>query len=56
MRELDQEKLDKGVAKIEKQLARAVDKGKLEQSDADAIRARGSLPRLTTATSRTATW
>ena len=40
VRELDQEKLDKGVAKIEKQLARAVDKGKLEQSDADAIRGR----------------
>ena len=40
VRELDQEKLDKGMAKIEKQLARAVDKGKLEQADADAIRAR----------------
>ena len=40
VRELDQEKLDKGMAKIEKQLGRAVDKGKLEQADADAIRAR----------------
>ena len=29
-----------GVGKIEKQLARAVDKGKIEQADADAIRAR----------------
>ncbi len=40
VRELDQEKLDKGMGKIEKQLAKAVDKGKLEQADADAIRGR----------------
>jgi 3-hydroxybutyryl-CoA dehydrogenase len=40
VREVDQEPLDTGVGKIEKQLARAVEKGKLEQSDADAIRAR----------------
>ena len=40
LREVDQGKLDKGVAKIEKQLARAVEKGKLEQGDADAIRGR----------------
>ena len=39
-RELDQERLDAGLAKIDKQLGRAVEKGKLEQSDADAIRAR----------------
>jgi 3-hydroxybutyryl-CoA dehydrogenase len=38
--EIDQGALDKGIAKIEKQLARAVDKGRLEQADADAIRAR----------------
>ncbi len=38
--EADQGALDKGVAKIEKQLARAVEKGKLEQADADAVRAR----------------
>jgi 3-hydroxybutyryl-CoA dehydrogenase len=38
--EADQERLDKGVAKIEKQLARAVEKGKLEQADADAVRGR----------------
>jgi 3-hydroxybutyryl-CoA dehydrogenase len=38
--EVDQGALDKGVAKIEKQLAKAVDKGKLEQDDADAIRGR----------------
>jgi 3-hydroxybutyryl-CoA dehydrogenase len=40
VRELDQGALDKGIAKIEKQLGRAVEKGKLEQSDADAIRGR----------------
>jgi 3-hydroxybutyryl-CoA dehydrogenase len=40
VREADQRALDSGIAKIEKQLARAVQKGKLEQSDADAIRAR----------------
>jgi 3-hydroxybutyryl-CoA dehydrogenase len=38
--EADQGALDKGVAKIDKQLARAVEKGKLEQADADAIRGR----------------
>ncbi len=36
----NQEKLDKGLAKIDKQLAKAVDKGKLEQSDADAAKGR----------------
>jgi 3-hydroxybutyryl-CoA dehydrogenase len=43
--EVSQEQLDKGLEKIEKQLARAVEKGKLEQSDADAVRERitGSL-------------
>ncbi|HKG37116.1 MAG TPA: 3-hydroxybutyryl-CoA dehydrogenase [Solirubrobacterales bacterium] len=40
VREVDQEKLDKGLGKIEKQLARAVDKGKLDQGDADTIRGR----------------
>ena len=40
VREVDQEKLDKGIGKIEKQLARAVEKGKLEQADADAVRGR----------------
>jgi 3-hydroxybutyryl-CoA dehydrogenase len=40
VREIDQEPLDKGMAKIEKQLARAVEKEKIEQSDADAARAR----------------
>ena len=37
VRELDQAPLDKGMGKIEKQLGRAVEKGKLEQSDADAV-------------------
>jgi 3-hydroxybutyryl-CoA dehydrogenase len=40
VREVDQATLDKGIGKIEKQLARAVEKGKMEQSDADAVRGR----------------
>ena len=40
VREIDQGPLDKGMGKIDKQLAKAVDKGKLEQSDADAVRGR----------------
>jgi 3-hydroxybutyryl-CoA dehydrogenase len=40
LREVDDAKLDKGIGKIEKQLARAVEKGKAEQADADAIRTR----------------
>ncbi len=38
--DVSQEQLDKGIAKIEKQLARAVEKGKLEQADADDVRSR----------------
>jgi 3-hydroxybutyryl-CoA dehydrogenase len=40
VREADQGALEKGLGKIEKQLARAVEKGKLEQDDADAVRGR----------------
>ena len=40
VREVSQEKLDGGVGKISKQLARAVEKGKVEQSDVDAVRGR----------------
>ena len=40
LREVDQDRLDKGLGKIEKQLAKAVEKGKLEQGDADAVRGR----------------
>src|SRR5947209_13965129 len=40
LREVDQECLDSGLGKIEKQLGRAVEKGKLEQSAADEIRGR----------------
>jgi 3-hydroxybutyryl-CoA dehydrogenase len=40
VRELSQEKLDGGIGRIEKQLARAVEKGKASQEDADAVRAR----------------
>jgi 3-hydroxybutyryl-CoA dehydrogenase len=39
-KEVDQERLDKAVGNIEKQLGRAVEKGKLEQSAADEIRGR----------------
>jgi 3-hydroxybutyryl-CoA dehydrogenase len=38
--EVSKEKLDGGIGKIEKQLARAVEKGKASQEDADAVRAR----------------
>ncbi|HUA73395.1 MAG TPA: 3-hydroxybutyryl-CoA dehydrogenase [Solirubrobacteraceae bacterium] len=40
LREVDEATLTKGVGKIEKQLARAVEKGKSSQEDADAVRAR----------------
>lgn len=40
LREVDAATLAKGVGKIEKQLARAVEKGKSSQADADAVRAR----------------
>jgi 3-hydroxybutyryl-CoA dehydrogenase len=40
LREVDQERLDGAIKKIETQLARSVEKGKLEQSAADEIRAR----------------
>src|ERR687888_193230 len=40
VREVEQDRLDAGIGKIEKQLARAVEKGKAEQADADAVRGR----------------
>jgi 3-hydroxybutyryl-CoA dehydrogenase len=40
VREIDPDALERGIAKIEKQLARSVEKGKLDQAEADAIRAR----------------
>jgi 3-hydroxybutyryl-CoA dehydrogenase len=40
VREIDPGKLDAGIAKIDKQLARSVEKGKLERADAEAVRAR----------------
>ncbi|HEX8204687.1 MAG TPA: 3-hydroxybutyryl-CoA dehydrogenase [Solirubrobacteraceae bacterium] len=40
VREVDQSVVDKCLGKIDKQLARAVEKGKSTQEDADAIRAR----------------
>jgi 3-hydroxybutyryl-CoA dehydrogenase len=38
--EVDEERLAKGIGQIEKQLSRAVEKGRQEQADADAVRAR----------------
>src|SRR5215212_6361196 len=40
VREGDDDRLQKGIGKIEKQLARAVEKGKMEQSAADEVRGR----------------
>jgi 3-hydroxybutyryl-CoA dehydrogenase len=40
LREVDEAVLAKGIGKIEKQLARAVEKGKSSQEDADAVRGR----------------
>jgi 3-hydroxybutyryl-CoA dehydrogenase len=40
VREVDDATLQKGLGKIEKQLARAVEKGRAEQADADGVRAR----------------
>src|ERR1700682_3633559 len=40
LREVDDTTLQKGISKIEKQLARAVEKGKSSQDDANAVRGR----------------
>jgi 3-hydroxybutyryl-CoA dehydrogenase len=40
VREIEQERLDKGIGRVEKQLGRAVEKEKLSRDDADAVRAR----------------
>ena len=40
LREVDEQALAKGIAKIEKQLSRAVEKGRSSQEDADAVRGR----------------
>ena len=40
LRDVDEDTVGRGVAKIEKQLARAVEKGRSSQEDADAIRGR----------------
>jgi 3-hydroxybutyryl-CoA dehydrogenase len=40
VREVDEATLEKGIGKIEKQLARAVEKGRAEQSEADGVRER----------------
>jgi len=40
LREVDEGRLEKGVGRIDKQLARAVEKGRAEQSEADAVKER----------------
>jgi 3-hydroxybutyryl-CoA dehydrogenase len=40
VREVDQAPLDAGMASVDRQLRRAVEKGKLEESEADAVRGR----------------
>jgi 3-hydroxybutyryl-CoA dehydrogenase len=40
LREVDDDKVDKAVATIDKQLSRAVDRGRKESADADAVRGR----------------
>jgi 3-hydroxybutyryl-CoA dehydrogenase len=40
VREVDREQLDKGIARIEKQLARAVEREKLSQDESDSVRRR----------------
>jgi len=40
LRDVDDERLQKGIGRIEKQLAKAVEKGKAEQSQADEVRGR----------------
>src|ERR1700716_3781376 len=40
LREVDEATLQKGIGKIEEQLARAVEKGKSTQEEADAVRGR----------------
>ncbi|MFL5782038.1 MAG: 3-hydroxyacyl-CoA dehydrogenase family protein [Thermoleophilaceae bacterium] len=40
LREVDQAHLDKGLGRIEKQLGRAVEKGRMEQAEADGVRGR----------------
>src|SRR6266576_538115 len=37
LREVDQERLDKGLGRIQKQLSRAVEKEKMTQDDADGV-------------------
>ena len=40
LREIDADRLAKGVGRIDKQLGRAVEKGRMEQGDAEAVKAR----------------
>src|SRR6476619_5573904 len=40
VREVTQDRLDAGMSKIDKQLSRAVEKGRVEQAEAEAVRGR----------------
>jgi 3-hydroxybutyryl-CoA dehydrogenase len=40
VREVDRARLDRGIGRIEKQLGRAVEKGRLDQAEAEAVRGR----------------
>ena len=56
VREIDQDQLDKGMGKIEKQLGKAVEQGQARAGRRRRDRWRGSRRPSTTATSPTATW
>ena len=56
LREVDEATLAKGIGKIEKQLARAVEKGKTSPGGGRRGARRASRARSTTATWPTATW
>ena len=56
LREVDEATLAKGIGKIEKQLARAVEKEKCSQEEADEVRGADRGHGRTTASWRTATW
>jgi len=55
VREVDQDKLDEGLARIDKQLGKAVSKEKMTRTTPTSSRA-GSRARSTTPISPTATW
>ena len=56
LREVDDAALQKGIGKIEKQLGRAVEKGKMEQSAADEVRGRIQDELIDMLAERRSTW